>query len=132
MHVTTKEVDQNGVHILTSVIEGDGALAIASEEANLTASVVSVKRTASGGVQVQTSVTISEPAPASAPTPLTAQDEAVAYFVSKGFTKESAEKQVARFGVYRIFAQRKADNAAASQKLDEELSELLSSEGQKQ
>lgn len=125
MHVTTKEVDQNGTHVITSVLEGDGALAIASAEATLSASVISVQRTESGGVKVQVALTITEPAPAVAPAPLTPEDEAIAYLVGKNFDASAALLQVSKFGATRILAQRDAEKAEEAKKLDEELKALL-------
>lgn len=61
MHVTTKEVDDQGVHILTSTVEADGAFELASAQAKLDAKVIAVRRTDSGGVVVQTALTITEP-----------------------------------------------------------------------
>ena len=125
MHVTTKEVDNNGVHILTSVIEGDGPVALASSEAKLSASVISCQRTDSGGIKVQVAVTVAEPAPEAKPTPLTPQDEAVAYFVSKGFAPDAALAQVNKFGIARVLAQRDNEKVAENKKLDDELAEML-------
>ncbi|HEX3156794.1 MAG TPA: hypothetical protein VHV32_19350 [Candidatus Angelobacter sp.] len=125
MHVTTKDVDEKGTHILTSVLEGDGPIALASEKAKLSATVISVQRTDSGGVKVQTALTISEPAPEVAPEPLKPEDEAVAYLVSKGFAADAAVVHVGKFGATRVLAQRDAEKVAADKQLDDELSALL-------
>src|SRR4051812_48503747 len=69
MHVTEKIVDDNGVHILSSTLEADGAFALASEKAKLDAKVIAVRRTDSGGVFVQTAVSIDEPKPSPAKVP---------------------------------------------------------------
>lgn len=125
MHVTTKEIDDKGVHILTSVLEGDGALALASEKAELKASIVSVQRTESGGVKVQVALSINEPAPVEAPAPSTPEDEAVSYLAGKGFDAAAALLQVSKFGASRILSQRDAEKLEADKKLDEELKALL-------
>lgn len=130
MHVTTKEVDQSGTHILTSVVEGDGPNPICSADAKLEAKVISLSRTDSGGIQVQTAVTISEPAPAVAvvaAVPLTADQQATAYLVSKGQSETDAAANVAKFGADRILTAKADDEAAAAQALDAELKSLLSS-----
>ncbi len=132
MHTTTKDVVGNaddakamnvpvGTHILTSVIEGDGAVALASEKATLSGKVLSVQRTDSGGIQVQTAVFISEPAPAAAPAPPppepSAEEKAIAYFTSKGFPAKTAEAQVAQFGVGRVLAMRDKELDQALEKV---------------
>lgn len=70
MHVSTKDSSNDGsTHLLTSVIEADGASELCSTAATLTGEVVSVKRTVSGGIEVVTAVRIdTTPAPAP-PTP---------------------------------------------------------------
>lgn len=133
MHTTTKDVigtteeakEMNvpvGTHILTSIIEGDGAVAMASEQAKLSAKVLHVTRTVSGGIEVQTAVFVSEPTPAAAPAPPppepTDQEKAEAYFTSKGFSVASAKAQVEQFGVGRVLAM-------ASKELDEKLKALV-------
>lgn len=133
MHTTTKDVigtadeakEMNvpvGTHILTSVIEGDGAVAMASEQAKLSAKVLHVTRTASGGIEVQTAVFVSEPAPVVAPAPPppppSDQEKAIAYFTDKGFSVASAKAQVEQFGVGRVLAM-------ASKELDEKLAALV-------
>jgi hypothetical protein len=138
MHVTTKDTvgtDADakalnvpiGTHILTSVIEGDGATELASVKAKLSAKVLSVQRTDSGGIQVQTAALVSEPTPAPAPTPVpvvvppTPQEQAESYFVEKGMTPESAKAQVARFGTTRVLAMR-------DKELDDQLAALVAKE----
>jgi hypothetical protein len=133
LHTTTKDVigtaDEAkamnvpvGTHILTSVIEGDGPVAMCSDKATLSAKVISTSRTDSGGIQVQVAVSVSEPtavaAPAPPPPPPTPLDNAIAYFTSKGFTAESAKAQVAQFGIDRVLAM-------ASKELDEKLASLV-------
>lgn len=64
MHVTSKDSSKDGtLHTLTSVIEADGAYELASPEAELSADVVRVERTASGGIEVEMAVKVAEPAP---------------------------------------------------------------------
>ena len=125
MHVTTKEVDEDGVHVLTSVIEGDGPLPIASEKARISARVLSFTRTDSGGVQVVTQVSIQEPAPttveAPAPPP-TDEEVASAYLVTKGAKKADADAQVVKFGAARILK-------ARDEALDAELASQLNPGG---
>jgi hypothetical protein len=121
MHVTTKEVDNDGVHILTSILEGDGATALASENAKLHADVISVQRTASGGIQVQTAVQVEEPqaAKAEAPAPEPTQEEqAAAYLISKGLSIDEAKEAVAKFGAAKVLAKRQ-------QELTDELDALV-------
>lgn len=122
MHVTTRETDDSGVHILTSVIESDSATALVSEQAELSAKIISIQRTASGGIQVQVAVSVKEPAPAIALSPA---DQALAYFVDKGFTASDAAAQVARFGVDRILSQKANEEAVKQQDLDKELAAVL-------
>ena len=62
MHVTTKDTSKDGAtHILSSVIEADGPFELCPADAVLTGEVLSVKRTASGGIEVQTAISRSEP-----------------------------------------------------------------------
>jgi len=63
MHVTSKETDKDGNHILTSQLEADGPFELASDKAELHAEVVSVERTASGGIQLVSKVSVIEPKP---------------------------------------------------------------------
>jgi len=133
MHTTTKDVigtDTDakamnvpvGTHILTSVIEGDGPVAMCTDKASLSAKVLHVTRTDSGGIEVQTAVFVSEPAPATAPTPVIAEDpkflEAVAYFVGKGLSDTEARKSVNEYGVARVLA-------AKDRELDNQLTALV-------
>lgn len=116
MHVTTKEIDDQGAHILTSLLEGDGAVALASEEAELDAEVISLQRTASGGIQVQTAVFVKEPAPPApaappAPEP-SAEEKAAAYLQSKGLSADEAKAGVQKFGVAAILKKQNEENAA--------------------
>jgi hypothetical protein len=124
MHVTTKEVDQDGTHILTSVVESDGPNALCTEQAKLTAKIISLQRTPSGGVQIQAALTIDEPVQvvAEAPAPVkapTLEEQAAAYFESKGYSAEDAQAQVEKFGAVRVLAQR-------DKELDDQLAAALS------
>ena len=137
MHVATKDAVQTedqakelglslGAHILTSTIEADGATALASEKAELKAKVISISRTASGGIQVQTAVEVIEPAAEVTPAPVSADDQAIAYLMSKEFPEAIAKEQVAKFGAGRVLAQRDKEAATKEQDLDKELEEVLS------
>jgi hypothetical protein len=134
VHTTTKDVIGTaeeaktmnvpvGTHVLTSTIEGDGPVQMASDKAALSARVLHTTRTDSGGIEVQVAVFVSEPtpapAPAPAPVPPSPLDNAIAYFTEKGFTLESAKIQVAQFGVDRILAMK-------SKELDEKLAKVVS------
>lgn len=135
MHVSTKDVvtteDQikelgvpAGTHILSNTIEADGPFAIASPDATFDTKVIAVRRTESGGVFVQTAVFISEPQPAQAAPAepaepaLTPEEEAVSYFVGKGFSDEDAKKNVEKYGAAKVLAKRNAE-------LDDELNTLV-------
>lgn len=124
MHVSSKEVSEHGAHIITNVIEFDGAGEIASEKAKLSASVVSVSRTESGGVEVKTSVVVSEPVveQPKAVEPekvLSADEQALEFLHEQGNSDEDAKEALAKFGAARILAKRNA-------KLDEELDSVIS------
>lgn len=118
MHVTEKIVDENGVHILTSVIEADGPFAICSKDAKLEAKVISLQRTESGGVKLQVALSVEEPKPEPAPvaepaTPLpTAEEEAAEYLAEKGLSAEEAKSAVERFGASAVLAKRNQERAA--------------------
>lgn len=133
MHTTTKDVigtadeakEMNvpvGTHVLTSVIEGDGPVQLASDKATLSARVLHATRTDSGGIEVQVAVFVSEPTSAPAPPPPapepTALDNDLAYFTDKGFSMESAKINVAQFGVARVLAMREKE-------LDEKLAKAV-------
>lgn len=124
MHVTTKETDEGGAHVLTSIIEGDGAVALASDKAEIVASVLSASRTDSGGIQVKLAVTVKEPAPPPV-APADPKDQAIAYFVEKGFTAKDAAAQVERFGADRVLAQKAKEEAEKQAAQDKELADLL-------
>lgn len=124
MHVTSKEVDDNGKHILTSVLEADGPFALVSEKGSISASVMSAVRTSSGGIEVKVSVSISEPA-VEAPKSLSEEDVALEYLASKGITGDEAKDDLAKFGASRILAQKSDDAAKAMAALDEQLKEKL-------
>lgn len=125
MHVTEKIVDENGVHILTSQIEADGPFAICSKDATLTASVIRLQRTESGGVSLQVALSIAEPKPEAAPVaepakPLpTAEEDAAEYLAEKGLSVEEAKSAVSRFGASAVLAKRNQERA-------EELDALVS------
>jgi len=113
-----------GTHLITALIEGDGAVELASSKATITARVIgSPTRTSSGGIEVKVAVLVSEPVPAPilVPEPVhvpTPEEDAAAYFVGLGMTQKDAEGQVERFGAARVLAMR-------DKKLDEELANLV-------
>jgi hypothetical protein len=114
MHVTDKIVDKDGVHILSSTLEADGAFQLASAEAKLDAKVIALRRTESGGVFLQTGVTITEPAPKVAavaepakPEP-TAEEQSVAYLKETGLSDAEAKGAVERFGAAKILKKKQA------------------------
>jgi len=126
MHVSTKEVDDQGVHILSSTVEADGPFELASDKAKLDAKVIAVRRTDSGGVFVQTALTITEPEPVvqKAPEPEkpapTAAELATDYLKSTGLSDSEAAAAVERFGAQKILQKKQAA-------LDAELEALLES-----
>lgn len=124
MHVSSKEVDKNGVHIVTDLLEADGPFELVSKDGKLTARVISVARTDSGGISLQTAVEITEPVPVSTTAP-SADDQAVAYLVSKGQKKDDAVANVGKFGAARILSAKSQEDANAQKKLDAELAALL-------
>ena len=138
MHVTTKEIvadkesrakypDLNdGTHILTSVVEADGPVALCSADAKLEARVISIQRTDSGGVKVQVALNITEPAPTVAPVALAPKDQASAYLAGKGMNTAEIAKAIETFGVDRILAREAAEKDQAAKALDEQLNKLLS------
>jgi hypothetical protein len=110
-------------HLVSGVLEGNGATALASEKAKLSAKTVKLTRTAGGGVEYQFAIFVSEPIqvvkesePVKAPP--TDEEKAIAYFVEKGMKFETAKKQVERFGVKRVLDQLEAE-------LDQELQSEL-------
>lgn len=124
MHVTDKIVDDKGVHILSSTLEADGPFVLASPKAKLDATVIALRRTDSGGIFLQTALTITEPAPevaAPAPEPEklpTPEELATDYLKSTGLSDSEAKAAVERFGAAKILQKK---NAA----LDSELEALL-------
>lgn len=114
MHVTDKVVDEQGVHILSSTIEADGPLQLASPKASLDAKVIAVRRTDSGGVFVQTALTITEPTPepVKAPEPEkpapTPEELAAEYLVSTGLSTTEAKAAVERYGAAKILQKKTA------------------------
>jgi hypothetical protein len=118
MHVTTKEVDDQGVHILSSTVEADGPFQLASEKASLDAKVIAVRRTDSGGVFVQTALTIVEPTPEvpKAPEPVepapTPEALATEYLKEKGMSEGEAKAAIERFGAAKILQKQVAERDA--------------------
>lgn len=111
-------------HIVSGTLEGHGATELASEKAQLSAKVVKLARTASGGVEYQLAIFVSEPTPAPVVAAKPAEDptflEAVEYFVGKGLTDSGARKKVNEFGIARVLA-------AKNRELDANLDKLLTS-----
>lgn len=124
MHTTTKDTDRDGVHILTSTIEADGPGELVSAKGEVKAEVISVQRTDSGGIQVQTAVKISEPVPEVVPVPEppapepTPEEQANAYLTGKGLSAEDAAAAVAKYGVRAVLIKQKLEH-------DRELDALL-------
>lgn len=132
MHSTTKEVIVSeeqakkyklpeGAHVLTTIVEADGPFEMASEKADIDADVISVKRTASGGVEIVSYFDINEPAaevveipqPERIPTP---QELATEYLVQeKGLSELQAADAVSKFGASNIL---KKKNAERDRQLD--------------
>lgn len=108
-------------HIVSGTLEGNGAVSLASDKAKLSAKVIKLERTVSGGINYQVAILVSEPTPAPVPVAVAAVDErreaAIAYFTDKKFTRVDAERQVDRFGVDRVLAMK-------SKQLDEELAKV--------
>jgi hypothetical protein len=62
VHVSTKDTNHEGnAHLLTSTVESDNEFPLCSEDAELKGEVLSVKRTISGGIEVQVMVSVSAP-----------------------------------------------------------------------
>jgi hypothetical protein len=114
MHVTDKIVDKDGVHILSSTVEADGPFELAQPEDALDAKVIALRRTASGGVFLQTALTITKPAPKAAPEPEvvkpepSAEEQAAEYLVSTGLSEAEAKAAVERFGAAKILKKKQA------------------------
>lgn len=126
MHVTEKIVDDKGVHILSSTMEADGPFEIASPKASLEAKVIALRRTDSGGVFLQTAVTITEPVPEALPVPEpekpapTPEELATEYLEEKGMSAGEAGAAIERFGAAKILQNKNAER-------DAELKALLAS-----
>src|ERR1035441_4513292 len=137
MHITTKDIVAKqedllkypdaslpiGTHILTSIIEGDGPVALCSELAKFDAKVISTQRTASGGIQVQTAVSVAEPGLVSTASGPNA--DALRFLQSKGFSGDESAAHLDKFGATRILAQCDKDAAAENAKLDEEVGSAI-------
>jgi hypothetical protein len=125
MHVSTKETDENGVHIFTNTAEGDGPVALASPDAKLSAEVIAVRRTASGGVFVQTALHIEEPVKAAPQLAKSADEQAKDYLASKSYSGDSAEQMLKKYGAAKILEFKAKDEAAAREASDAELAAAL-------
>ena len=72
MYVTSKDSSHDGrSHLLQSVIESDGASELVRADQKLSASVVKIARTASGGIQLDLVIVVSDPLPEPSPEPKT-------------------------------------------------------------
>jgi hypothetical protein len=124
MHVTTKEVDDQGVHVLSSTVEADGPFELVSPKGKLEAEIIALRRTDSGGVYIQTALKITEPTPEvpKAPEPVkaapTPEELAGEYLKSKGLSPKEAQAAIERFGAAKILAKK-------NQELQEELDALV-------
>ena len=124
MHVTEKIVDDKGVHILSSTLEADGPFEMVSAKGSVEAKVIAVRRTDSGGIFVQTAVSITEPKPepAVAPAPPekapTPEELASEFLQGTGLSADEATTAIARFGAGNILRKKNAN-------LDAELDALL-------
>jgi len=109
-------------HIVSGTLEGHGATEIASAKAQLSAKVVKLARTESGGVEYQLAIFVSEPTAAAAVPAKSVEDpsflEAVEYFVGKGLSDTDSRKKVNEFGISRVLA-------AKNRELDANLDALL-------
>ncbi len=125
MPVTTKYSTQlDGSNLLSVIIEADGATELASEAATVSAKATAYSRTVSGGIAIDIVVNVKEPEIVVG-TLLNPNDEAVAYFVAKGFTPNDAQSQVDRFGVSRVLNQRDKEIADKQKEADLELTKEL-------
>src|ERR1700737_2273737 len=81
-------------HLVTGTLEGHGATSLASENAKLSARVIKLERTSSGGIDYQLAIFVSEPTPVAVLPPPPVVDPqfeaAVAYFVGKDFKDAAA------------------------------------------
>jgi hypothetical protein len=124
MHVTEKIVDEKGVHILSSTIEADGPFEVVSPKGSIEAKVIAVRRTDSGGIFVQTAVSVAEPTPepVAAPAPVekapTPEELATDFLQGNGLSAEEAAAAVSRFGAAAILRKKNVN-------LDAELDALL-------
>jgi hypothetical protein len=111
-------------HIISGTLEGHGANALASDKAVLSSKIVKLERTASGGIEYQLAIFVSEPALAPVVEAKAKEDpnflEAVEFFVSQGLTDTDARKKVNEFGVSRVLA---AKNRALDLALEKTLNE---------
>lgn len=112
-------------HIVTGSLEGNGPVAlVSSDKAVLSARVIKLERTSSGGIDYQVAIYVQEPTPVPVLVVQAAEDPqylaAVAYFVETGMSDQAARIQVNRFGVARVLAQR-------DRELDAELAKVVAS-----
>lgn len=122
MHVSSKEVDKGGTHIITDILEADGAVELASPDAKFVVKVLSVQRTDSGGVKLQVALNIQEPAPKEPPKP---EDAALSFLKEKGHSDKKAKEMLEKFGHDRIRARMAKAAAEKEAALDDELDKNL-------
>lgn len=122
MHVATKDSSKDGsAHLLTTVIEADGAFELCHIGDDLKGEILSVRRTDSGGIEVQVAVSITKPV--AAPLQLVEDPgflEAVAYIIGKGYDEVTARKKVNVFSAARVLA-------AKDKELNDEAARLAAS-----
>lgn len=129
MHNTTKEVvadekvakelgvDQ-GTHILSTTCEADGPFEMVSPKGKLHAEIIALRRTESGGVFLQTALSIEEPQPEvpKAPEPVeappTPEELAAAYLKEKGMKPGEAKAAIERYGAAKILQEKNAERDA--------------------
>jgi len=99
-------------HFIEGTLEADGSTSLASEKAKLSARVISLTRTASGGINYQLAIYADEPqtvAEEKAPEVSSDEKACIGYFTSKGYSEDEAKEHVKTFGVARVLAKIKAE-----------------------
>ena len=112
-------------HIASGMIEGHGTTSLASEKAKISGRIISLDRTASGGLSYQLAIYVQEPTVAAPPAPKSDADLATEYLSAKGLKDEEVKAHIAKFGAQRILAMREQDLANREKQLNEELAETL-------
>lgn len=108
--------------IASGTLNGHGAVELASDKATISAKVVKLVRTSSGGIDYELAIYVSEPVVVAAPAPVATDpqfEEAVVYLKEHGnLDEEDAREAVKKFGAARILA-------AKHERLNDELDDLL-------